>query len=129
MFDAGQIKIYLFDDLKTDGLDLVQNMIGHLEVDDSFVPDISISYNPSGFPKNRVLHWALSPNRLTSALKKYLPSKLLKPLYGRCLGFFLRNLNKPQLPAEIRGLLIDDYREDILQLEDLNQQDLSNWLE
>jgi hypothetical protein len=39
------------------------------------------------------------------------------------------NLQKaPAMPCEVRARLIDEYREDILALQNLIARDLSNWL-
>ena len=40
-----------------------------------------------------------------------------------------RNLDKPQLPTKIRRTLIDIYRNNILELEEIIERDLSGWLE
>jgi len=46
-FHPEQIRIHLFEDFKTAPLDLLQELFRFLEVDDTFVPDISRNYNVS----------------------------------------------------------------------------------
>ena len=51
-----QVKVYLFDDLKTDALGVAKDIFMFLKVNMSFAPDVSHIYNISGIPKNRFIH-------------------------------------------------------------------------
>jgi hypothetical protein len=125
-FDPAQIRIYLHEDLRRDARSLVRDLFGFLGVDDSFVPDLSARPNRSGVPRSRTLQNLLGrPSRARAALRRFLP----EPTYRRALEALSRwNLSRPRLPAEVRALLIEEYREDILRLEDLLGRDLSAWL-
>ena len=131
MFDRGQFKIFLFEDLKSDPTALLQKIFRFLEVDDTFIPDVSLHHSVSGIPKSRALHNLLSGyNPVRSFMKPFLRPFISKDLQER-LEYWLkiRNLQKPQLSQEIRNFLIDIYREDILNLQELIQVDLSEWIE
>ncbi len=124
-FDREQLKIYLHDDLKADSEAVMQDLYEFIGVDPAFTPDVSVRPNPSGVPQNKWMHMLLHPS---GPLQKRLIQKL--PQWLRDIGRSLRNqnLDKPELRSEHRRRLIETYREDILQLEDLLDRDLSGWL-
>lgn len=125
-FDQEQIRVYLHEDLKKNPLGVLQDVYEFVGVDSSFVPDMSLKYNVSGVPMSRTLYnFFKEPHPIKDALKPLFPEK-----FRRSLGMELRArmLAKPPLPTEIRGRLIEEYREDILKLEGLIQRDLSGWL-
>lgn len=127
-FDRNQIKVYLYEDLQSNSIGLMQDMFRFLGVDDTFVPDTFQKHNVSGIPRNKALHKFLKPsNPIGSILRPLLPSKLRQGLKNSLINFNLRK--KPQLSSEVRRQFIEEYREDILKLQDLIQRDLSSWLE
>ena len=122
LFNRSQIKIYLYEDLQNDAATLVRDIFNFIEVDQNFVPDLSIRYNMSGVPKS----WFVQNLLTKSNPIKY----ILRPLFPQKLRQIIRkqNLAKPELPGQIRKELSQGYRDDILKLQDLVQRDLSNWL-
>jgi len=126
-----QVKIYLFDDLKKDGLGLVKDIYKFLGVDTSFTPDISIKYNVSGIPKNKFIHKFLKePNILKNAVAPFAKTLISKEKRRKIIEKIrMRNLQKHQMKPETREYLKNLYREDILKLQDLIKRDLSGWLE
>jgi hypothetical protein len=66
-------------------------------------------------------------NPIKTALKPFLPESWRQRLVNNLRS---QNLVKPpQLLPEVREQLIQEYREDVLRLQDLIQRDLSKWLE
>jgi len=126
-----QLKVYLYDDLKKDTLNLVKNIYEFLGVDTLFTPDINIRYNASGIPKNKFVHKFLKePNILKNLVKPF--AKILIPQEKRrkiIEKIRSRNLQRPQMKSETREYLKNLYQEDILKLQDLIKRDLNNWLE
>ena len=127
-FGRDQVRVYLHDDLKAKLLDMLRDIFRFLDVDETFVPDLSIEHNTAGLPRNRFIY-ALE-KRLASrnpALKAALLERLLPAAPRRYVKerVFVR---PPPLPAEVRRQLIDSYRQDILKLQDLIRRDLSPWL-
>jgi len=125
-----KVKIYLFDDLKKDALTLTKNIYDFLEVDSSFTPDISFTYNVTGIPKNKFIYVFLTkPNLLKSFIKPivtpFLSKKKRKILMQ---DLKIKNLEKPKMKPETHEYLKNLYREDISRLEDLINRDLSHWL-
>jgi len=126
IFDANQIKVYLYEDLKSNPRSLFTDIFDFIGVDKSFVPNISTRHNISGIPKNKLIHdFVRKPNLLKSSLKPLLPSRVRKKMIGKLHD---SNLDKPQLTEEVKQEMVESYREDILKLQDLTCRDLSHWL-
>ena len=125
-FDRDRIKVYLYEDLRDDPTKLTKDIFQFLEVDDSFLPNVQKKHNPTRVPKNQTVNTLLNrPNPLKAIAKTILPKDFRKNLADRLKQ---KNLGKPELSAKLRRQLIEDYREDILQLQDLIGRDLSSWL-
>jgi hypothetical protein len=124
------VKIYLFDDLKSDPLGLIKDIYKFLEVDDTFIPKINTIYNVSGIPKSKFINNLLlkakifKPFMMQISRLFFLEEKMLK------LTEWLDtiNLEKPQMKPETREYLKNLFREDILKLQTLINRDLSHWL-
>jgi hypothetical protein len=104
-------------------------MFQFLGVSDEFVPDVTIRYNVSGHPKNKIWQPLLGKSPLTRAIRHILPTRLERPAIAFQETLRGRQFVKPPLSPEIRSAMIAGYREDILQLQALIQRDLSSWLE
>lgn len=121
-FDPNQIRVYLYEDLQSSPINLVQDIFQFLGVDKEFVPDVSSKYNISGIPKNKTLRFLMTGlTPISARLKPFLPAKLRQSIKKQILI-------KPELSLEVRRQLIQVYQEDILKLQDFIQQDLSKWL-
>ena len=128
-FPAEQIRIYLFDDLSQDSATLIRDLYEFIEVDPDFHPDTSKKYNVSGVPKQVGVYRILkqdNPIRRAGALllKPFLSSEARQNLRSRLLK---QSLKKPTLSAAHRQQLLAIYRDEIRQLQDLIQRDLSDW--
>lgn len=131
-----QVKICLFDDLENDPLGLMKGLCKFLEVDSSFVMDLSIKYNISGIPKSKLIHnFITKPNIIKSLLKPMVKalilsdkrSALIERIKSRNLRN-LRNLKESEMKQETKQYLLEVYTENILMLQGLIKRDLSNWL-
>jgi len=125
IFPRDQIKIYIFEEFKANPARVIVDLFDYLGVDTDFVPDTSIKYNSAGIPKSRLLNRLFYNWFLIRAAKSVLPERLQE------IAKQTRQLNiksTPKLPSELRAELIKLYREDILELEDLLDRDLSIWL-
>jgi hypothetical protein len=126
-FDYDQIRVYLYDDWKADNLNILRDVFHFLNVDDTFVPDVSQRHNVSGVSRVEILHRFLNrPNPIKAFLKPLLPQGLHLRITP-----WLRNANlrRPDMPPQVRKQLIEVYREDILKLESLIGRNLAGWLE
>jgi hypothetical protein len=124
-FPREQLHISLLEDLIQDPQGLMHSLFRFIGVDESFTPDLSHRHNASGIIRNPLLRalWTRS-NRLRVALRPYLPPKMRHAAFE----WVIHDLEKLSFPADLRAELTEYYREDILQLQDLIQRDLSHWL-
>ncbi|MBE9192590.1 sulfotransferase [Gloeocapsopsis crepidinum LEGE 06123] len=124
LFDQEQIRVYLYEDLKTDPIKLVQDIFRFLGVDDTFLPDTSLKYNVAGVPKNDAIKTLIKNfNSIKPAMNLLVPDKLRHYVRSKIYE------KPPTLSKEIHQNLIEVYRKDILSLQDFLQRDLSKWLE
>jgi hypothetical protein len=125
IFDVHQIKVFLYDDLVAEPLNVLQSVFQFLEVNDTFTPDTSKRLNEGGtIPLNASLVAFLRSNRITKALRRH-----AKPIYQPLKRAAKSTLIKPAVLApELRDELTQSYREDILRLQDMIGRDLSHWL-
>jgi hypothetical protein len=127
-FGRDQLKVYLYEDLKTDPVGVLTETFRFLGVDDAFVPDMSLKHNVSGIPKSQALHAFIRQSHpIKSVFKPFVPERLRLRLKTNLKS---RNLRQPPpLSPEARKELVEVYREDILKLQGLIRRDLSTWLE
>lgn len=129
LFERGQIKIYLQEDLRCDTLGVVQDAFRFLEVADTYVPDVAKTHNGSGIPKNQALEALLGrPNPVKHFLRVCLLEGQRVRISNKMAGLRARNLTRPpRLLVDLRKRLIERYRNDILGLQGLIQRDFSGW--
>lgn len=126
LFDASQFRIYLYEDFCADPRRLLQDIFRFLEVDDDFAPDISLRHNVSGVAKNRALqNFLVGRGRVKSFAELLVPERVRLRA-----GAAVRRANvaRQRLDPRLRAELVEDYREDILRLQELTGRDLSHWL-
>lgn len=125
-----RVKVFLFDDLNNFPEKTLKDVFDFLEVDSSFVPDFSEKHNVTGTPKNRLFHKFLTTdNRVRSFLRPVVLSLMSKDRASQLvIRLKTRNLEKPQLNPETKKKLQEQYRNDILKLQNLLNRDLSHWL-
>lgn len=131
LFERGQIKIYLYEDLKSDPHAVLQDIFRFLEVDQGFDPKATIRYNASGIPKNKTFHLLLQKlRRVRPVVERLAPKSEYQRLLRIGSKLHNQNLSKAQLSSEVRKEVVNRYfRKDILQLQHLIQRDLSTWLD
>ena len=105
---------------------MVQNIFAYIGVDPSFEPELTMK-NVSGIPRNVALQRLLTrKNPLKTVGKALLPKQFRKKLSDQVQR---QNLaEKPRLKPETRAELLNLYRHDIQQLQELIDRDLSAWL-
>lgn len=136
IFDRERIHIMLYDDFCRDPLAQTQALFRFLEVDPAFTPDMSQRLNVSGKPRIVARSWLLddllnTPNPFKACAKQVLPPAALhfvRSLILRCNARHAASPNPGPLPPDLRRQLQDDFRSDILKLQDLIGRDLSEWL-
>ena len=126
-FDRNQIQVYLYEDFKNNPIIVMQEIFRFINVDETFVPDMSLRHNVSGIPKNKALHIFLKTKHpLKNLIKPWIPERLR---LQTVVNLRNRNLMKPpKLSLELRQQLMQEYRDDILMLQDLIERDLTKWI-
>lgn len=127
-----QLKVVTIDDLQQDALGVYRDLCRFLEIDDTFVPDLTVR-NRGGVAKNAFLGRMLRKtgsrsDRLATAVKPKLPAGALSTLNRVLTRTRDRNLQKfPPLDPVLGRKLGTYYRDDIERLEALLGRDLSAW--
>jgi hypothetical protein len=125
IFDPSQLRIFLFEDLKTDPQGMVATVLDFLEVDTAFRPNVTERHNVSGMPRDDLF------GRVYGVLRR---SPLLVSLAKKSIPYSVRNYARssaaetPQLPPDIRRRLVEVFRDDTLRLQELIGRDLTAWL-
>ncbi|NEP57516.1 MAG: sulfotransferase [Symploca sp. SIO2G7] len=132
-FGKEQIKIYLYEDLCNNPVALMQDIYQFIGVDSNFCPDTAKKYQVAQPPKVKFVNTLLRKQNLprtivASVLRYLLPLTIRQSIRSSLIN--LNSTDKKQAPfsPEDRQQLVALYREDILQLQDLIQRDLSSWL-
>jgi hypothetical protein len=132
-FSTEQIKVYLYDDLIRDSEQFMQDFYTYIGVDPNFKPDVTQKVQQAKVPKNQTIHNLLqrkNPLRTFAAnsLKTIMPLEIRQNIRDRLINFNSQSKKAVPLSTEDRQKLITLYRQDILQLQDLIDRDLSSWL-
>ncbi len=123
IFDKEKIKVILFDELKENTLETIADLFRFLNVDDTFVPNISV-HNKGGIPRNQLYFKLLLT--LKNNLKNYIrPSPRNKRIWT-----YLRSnsLTESKIDPHIRKKILEICEDDILRTQELVNRDLSSWL-
>lgn len=126
-FPKEHLRIFLYEEWQAQPVRILQEIFQLIGVNDQFVPDITVRYNTAAVPRSRRLVQILrSPHFL---------KRLLKPLLGVTLGQQINHAlatfnaaKPPSLDPTVRAWLTERYRDDILQVQELLQRDLTHWL-
>lgn len=125
-FPPGQIKVYLYDDLKSDALRVVKDIFRFVGVDDGFDPDVSTRLNaaaPKGIPRATALRGlanAMGRWSAAGALVRVLPQRIKDRARG---SLYL----KPTFDPKLRREISDGFQTELLELEGLIGRDLARW--
>lgn len=129
-FGRDRIKILLFDSLRNDKKYFFYSIFQWVGVNPNFMPDTSIVTRQGGEIKNQAVKNIFNGNNILHSTAGFLLRPFTTPdqrrdLYKKTKNMFMQ---KNELPEQLRKQLIDFYREDILQLQDILDMDLSHWL-
>lgn len=88
IFGEQNIKVILFDDLKSSPAAVMRDAFRFLEVDDSFQPKTSVIYNRSGRPRLRIVADLISKtNPILTRAQSIIPPKIRTPIRLKLLEF------------------------------------------
>jgi hypothetical protein len=123
-------RVWLFEDLKANPEKVLNDLYAFLGVNQAPTGNYHLRYNVSKIPRNRPVHY------LYQGLVAYNPVKyLLKYLMAgdRYQALKLKLISythyKPELSGDTRRRLVNYYKEDIRELQELINRDLGRWME
>ncbi len=131
IFDPQNIKIFLFEDFTSNPMKVVKDIFEFLEVDSDFTPVVGAKDAISGIPKNKAIYnFVYKKNWIKKALQPITRALLPNREKRRVLWTKLieKNLSRPSLDPKTKEILSEMYKPDIIQLQELINRDLSNWL-
>ncbi len=132
-FGIEKIKVFLYDDLCADPIQLMKDMYRFVGVDDGFEPNITMRSQVSQVPKFRLINTLLrtqNPVRKSVArgLKLIFPTTIRQHIRSSLINLNSQPKDAVMLSPETHKVLTDLYRDDVQKLQALIQQDLSAWL-
>ena len=131
-FGSEQVKIFLYDDLRKDSTGLMRQVYEFIGVDPDFEVDTGRKQQTAQVPKNQSIHQLLQTNNPVrqlagSVLRKVMPEERRQKLRSRLIAANSTGKDGLPLSTEDRQLLENYYRDDVRQLQDLLERDLSRW--
>ena len=122
-FDAEQIKILLFEDVKAAPEASVAIVSDHIGAPRHY--STQVGSDPRNDSSERFL--PLPVRTALAPLKEAVRPLRGKAMFERVRGVFARQIAYPPLPAALRQRMVDYYARDIADLEELTGRDLSHW--
>ena len=123
IFGKEQVKIYLQEDLRAKGNNVITDLYAFLGVDETYRPDMARQHNTFSMPKKNMIGNLYTSNFMRVLVRNIVPDKLKNIMKG----FVFDNKPKPVLPPETKRKLQELYLGDIEKLEKLIDRDLSAW--
>ncbi|MCB2015611.1 MAG: sulfotransferase [Sphingobium sp.] len=126
-FPANQLRVFFYEEYRADPVGLLRQIFEFIDVDPSFVPDVSHETNMGGQPRHAWLqNLVMRPNPIASLAATIVPPsarQAIRDLVSK------RNLSREKMSDAARAKLVDALQDDIVLLQGLLKKDLSYWLE
>lgn len=135
LFPKEQIRVYLFEDLKDNGSEVLKDIYKFLGVDPGFEMEKLIRYNQSGIIKNKALDGIIGNHGIIPKMAKYVFGRHYDSLKENTTMQSLlvkvrkQNLDRRPIDPEFKKILTREvYQSDIEKLQTLIDRDLSHWM-
>jgi hypothetical protein len=126
-FPPEQLKIFLYEDYRSDPKGVLRQIFEFTGVDSNFVPALHQDSNAGGDPRSRLLQAIImKPNLLGSVAALFLPLPVRRRIRDRISRF---NVARTEFSPTARARLLAKLRPDIMELQEILGRDLSSWLE
>lgn len=123
-------KVLLFEDLVGNQDETLESILSFLEVDSEFNFEKPTFLNKTGRPKSIITKKIINiSSRFINKLGSFIPQERLLKLLSYIEKQKERNLYKPDLERDEKNMLINLYNNDIKDLAQLINRDLSTWVE
>lgn len=120
------MRVYLTEDLKAHE-SVLSEIYDFLDLP-PVAPPAMKQANPSGIPKNKFVVDQMRNNRLLKRMVNLFPERTKHLILEKRDQMMMKFLKKPMLADDIRAELTDYYRDEIKELGQLINRDLSHWL-
>lgn len=128
IFPRSQVKIYLFEQLKSDVVALMRDCFSFLEVRPDFQVDTSFRHKEGFVPENTgLVRFAQSDHPLKGLLRGTFPRALRGKVYDMILR--AHQGEPPPLTSLLEAKLRSTFLSDLTQLESIARLDLRDWYE
>lgn len=128
MDEFPECRVFLYDELSSNGVKVVKEMFSFLGVDDGFSPNMEERYNISGIAKSSFLNRLVERQYpLKGIVRRIIPHEIRQKIKQ---SVSRRNIERQEMPGHVRQELTRKYYEDdIRKLEKLINWNLSAWVE
>ena len=124
VFGPEKLLIINYEDFKNNLADTFEKICLFLNVSHTFKVDFTKSYNSFKRPRSKIVRWVYSFTRLRKILSQIIP----KIAINYIIKMLFTESKKPKLSSDARKFLISHYKDDIINLSKLLNQDLSSWI-
>jgi hypothetical protein len=118
VFGEEKLKVFLQEDLKENTHLIYKQICNFLDINSDFQPDISQRFNTNDSTEIRPVHSFLKKVNRRLPFAGYLPQPIQKKIFS-----------KPTIRQSDKNTLKDLYKQEINELSDFLDRDLSYWLE
>ena len=122
-FGKKNLMILFYEDMIENSYSFFAEMFHFLGVDMNFQPDQGRKYNTFSVPRNPFFKIVYTSSTVRNIGRRILPEKR-KAIVEKLL---LRKSDKPSLSRDDRNFLKELYMDDIMELQDVIERDLSTW--
>ena len=122
-FDSTQIKVILFEDLKSDLSSVLTSIYDFLEIDASFQADQTTTHNTFLAPRHAVVGDLYKQKWIRNTVATLLPTSVLHTVKSTLFD----KTKKPSLPYKSRSYLNQLYQRDWQKLAHLIDRNLNHW--
>ena len=124
VFGPEKLLIINYEDFKNNLADTFEKICLFLNVSHTFKVDFTKSYNSFKRPRSKIVRWVYSFTRLRKILSQIIP----KIAINYIIKMLFTESKKPKLSSDARKFLVSHYKDDIINLSKLLNQDLSSWI-
>ena len=124
VFGPEKLLIINYDDFKNNLAVTFEKICLFLNVSHTFKVDFTKSYNSFKRPRSKIVRWVYSFTKLRKILSQIIP----KIAINYIIKMLFTESKKPKLSSDARKFLISHYKDDIINLSKLLNQDLSSWI-
>ncbi|MDX1607675.1 MAG: sulfotransferase [Candidatus Spechtbacterales bacterium] len=129
VFGRENVHIIIFDDFKSDTAGVYRDTLYFLGVNEDFCPEFE-RVNVGKAPRSRMLQKMLSgglPKFITTPIKKIIPWTFINSILEKLKNINSKKTQHRPLDKELKRQLLQDFEQEINELENIIGRDLSFW--